>query len=79
MQDYKKERVAMIMTPYLRPDFPPLSLAMFKGIFNYEGIESKMIDLNIFVEEFFNVEEIQELENYCMETQCNNEKSIVKK
>ena len=79
MQDYKKERVAIFMIPYLRPDFPPLSLAMFKGIFDYEGIASKMIDLNVFVEKFFDTEEIQELEKYCVETKCNNEELIVKK
>ena len=76
---YKNERVAMVMIPYLRPDYPPLALATFKGILNYEGISSKMLDLNIYVGSFFTDKEIQELENFCQGTQLNDEKRFYKK
>lgn len=76
---YENERVVMVMIPYLRPDFPPLSMAIFKGILNYEGIPSLMIDLNIYVKHYFNQEEILELERFCSESECKNKKQIVKK
>lgn len=76
---YKNERVAMVMIPYLRPDYPPLSLATFKGILKYEGIASKMIDLNIYVEDYFNKTEVIDLENFCTGTPCHDEKKLLKK
>ena len=79
MQVHKKERVALVMIPYLRPDFPPLSLALLKGIFKYEGIPSKTIDLNIFIKEHFNHHELIELENFCSESICKDQKKVIKK
>lgn len=74
---YKNERVAMVMIPYLRPDYPPLALATFKGILNYEGIPNKMCDLNIHVQDFFSDQEIQDLENFCTGTPCRDEKRFL--
>ena len=79
MQAHKNERVALVMIPYLRPDFPPLSLALLKGILKYEGIASKTIDLNIFIKEHFNHHELIELENFCSESICKDQKKVIKK
>lgn len=76
---YKHERVAMVMIPYLRPDYPPLALATFKGILKYEGIPSKMIDLNVYVEDYFTKAEVLDLENFCTGTPCRDEKHLLKK
>ena len=79
MTSYKNEKVAMVMIPYLRPDYPPLALATFKGILNYEGIASKMIDFNIYVEDYFTNDEVTDLENFCTGQPCDDEKALIKK
>lgn len=72
------ERVALVMIPYLRPDFPPLSLALLKGILNYEKIPNTTIDLNIYIKDHFNSEELADLENFCSESICMDQKKTIK-
>ena len=72
------ERVALVMIPYLRPDFPPLSLALLKGILNYEKIPNTTIDLNIYIKDHFNSEELADLENFCSESICIDQKKTIK-
>ena len=78
MQAHKNERVALVMIPYLRPDFPPLSLALLKGILNYEKIPNTTIDLNIYIKDHFNSEELADLENFCSESICIDQKKTIK-
>ena len=55
------------MIPYLRPDFPPLALAMMKGILDQYGVDTKSRDFNTDVHEYFKNNEIVELEKFCSE------------
>ena len=60
-----KEKVMLVMIPYLRPDFPPLALAMMKGILDQYGVDTKSRDFNTDVHEYFKNNEIVELEKFC--------------
>jgi len=66
------------MIPYLRPDNPPLALAILKGSLEMSGIETKVRDFNIDVIEYFTEEEIKEIEKFCSDTSYYNKKLIMK-
>ena len=66
------------MVPYLRPDYPPLSLPILKGSLEKNGIETQIRDFNVDAIEYFSAEEIKLLEKYCSDASYNN-KSLVKK
>lgn len=78
MNQSTKEKVFIAMMPYLRPDAPPLSLAILKGVFSTYGVQCKTYDLNLEVLNFFTKYEIQLLEKFCSDGVWKN-KNIVKK
>lgn len=78
MNHSTKEKVFIAMMPYLRPDAPPLSLAILKGVFYTYGIQCKTHDFNLEVLNFFNNNEIKDLEKFCSDGIWKN-KTIVKK
>ena len=53
-----KEKVMLVMIPYLGPDFTPLALAMMKGILDQYGVDTKSRDFNTDVHEYFKNNEI---------------------
>ena len=74
----KNEKCFLVMVPYLRPDFPPMALAILKGIFDTYGIQCKTRDLNIDVSNFFTDKDIEKLEKFCSDG-IWKDKNIVKK
>lgn len=78
MSKSTKEKVFIGMMPYLRPDFPPLGLAILKGVFETYGIQCKTYDFNLEVNKFFTVKETEQLEKFCLD-EIYIDKHIIKK